>query len=286
MSSTLTKNSNTLVHHGESVKLRKCEYTGHATTIYSVDHAISVLDEIGELFNSDDSLPFALRLVEGSELIQLADDNGEFGASQIISSCLGKLDGYNILVAVTLKIYGCFNPDMVQNRKLPVIRTAALNAIESLRNHLENRNTESESTIGETLPDQQRLQNSQQPPLVPFARGKSTVSALGAAEPQRQPQPQDNGENLRFDSQVSFTETDLQVGEASQRGCEVKDFTGEPDLSLNLDHNVTPGASPAQQQSQTKRPVDPLGAAVGGNIGKKQGSKTKFGAKLPRAPTK
>jgi hypothetical protein len=273
MSSTVTRSSNTLVHHGDPIKLRKCEYTGHATTIYSVDHAISVLDEIGELFDSDDCLPFALRMVEGSELIQLADDNGEFGASQIISSCLGKLDGYNILVTVTVKINGCFNPDMVQNRKLPVIRTAALNVIEHMRNHLENRGQSvNESTISEVPPERPRAQNSQssQPPPVPFDEPP-------AVAPQQAQQRDENGENLRFESQVAFTETDLELGATPKRG-NTPSTPRETELNLGLDG--TPTASPAQLQGKSKRPVDPLGAGSG----KKHSSKAKFGAKLPRAP--
>jgi len=268
MSSTLTKNSNTLVHHGDPIKLRKCEYTGHATTIYSVDHAISVLDEIGELFDSDDCLPFALRLVEGSELIQLADDNGEFGASHVISSCLGKLDGYNILVTVTLKINGCFNPDMVQNRKLPIIRTAALNAIEHLKAHLENR-PQTGSTISEAAPGQFRSEGSQLPP-VPFAADQPPPAVVFTERPT-------NDGNFNIDSTVSFTETDIQLGETPKRGHTPKD-PREPDLNLSLD--ASPSVSSARLEGKTKRPVDPLGA------GKNQASKTKFGAKLPRAPKK
>ena len=100
----VTNMCGTLVHHSAPVMLKKCSYVGHATAVYSVEHAINILDEIGQMFDSDDVLPFAIRLVEGTELIQLGDDNGEFGASNVITGCFNKLDGYNILVAVSRRV--------------------------------------------------------------------------------------------------------------------------------------------------------------------------------------
>lgn len=127
---------NTLIHNGTTIQMKKCYYTAHATTIYSVEHAIQILDEIGQKYDSDDTLPFALRLIEGTELIQLNDDNGEFGASSVILNCLSKLDGYNVLVCVSRRISGAFLSEMHQGRKLPVIRTATNSAVDMLKSYL------------------------------------------------------------------------------------------------------------------------------------------------------
>jgi len=126
----------TLIHNGKTIQMKKCYYTAHATTIHSVEHAIQILDEIGQKYNSDDILPFALRLVEGTELIQIGDDNGEFGASDVITNCLSKIDGYNVLICITRRIYGAVLSDMYQNRKLPIIRSVTNNVIDNLKNYL------------------------------------------------------------------------------------------------------------------------------------------------------
>jgi hypothetical protein len=42
---------------------------GYASTIYSVDQAVQILDFIGQKSKSDDILPFAVRLVEGIDII-------------------------------------------------------------------------------------------------------------------------------------------------------------------------------------------------------------------------
>lgn len=128
--------SDDVIIHSSPVRMKKCFYTGHATTIYSVEHAISILDRIGRMMNSDDTLPFALRLVEAGELVQIADDNGEFGCGPILDNSLLKLDGYNVLVAVSCRTVGCLSSDMLQCRKMPCIREAAVKAIQKLSQHL------------------------------------------------------------------------------------------------------------------------------------------------------
>lgn len=54
---------------------RKFYYTGHATTTYSVDQASTIIDLIGSKTRSDHCLPFAVRLVEGGEMISIAEGN-------------------------------------------------------------------------------------------------------------------------------------------------------------------------------------------------------------------
>ena len=160
------------------------------------------------MFDSDEVLPFALRIVEGAELIQLGDDNGEFGASQVISNCLGKLDGYNILVAVTLKVYGCFNTDMVQNRKLPCIRAAALSAIDQLREHLESSQALSaKSTATATATA------GEAPPSAPLQ--SVVLESRSQSQSQSKSIVNDPGDIMHFDSQMVFTE--MLLGDTPKR---------------------------------------------------------------------
>ena len=114
----------------------KVSFTGHATTIYSVDQAIEVLDWIGAKMDSEDCLAFAATLVENGELISIAEDNGEFGAGELLSEALNGLDGFNALVCVSRKCTGMFPSDMVQAQKLRCIRAAGVTALELLYDHL------------------------------------------------------------------------------------------------------------------------------------------------------
>jgi hypothetical protein len=59
---------------GPCVYVRKkfC-YVGHATTAYSVDNAANIVDYIGEKTGCDHCLPFAVRLVEGGEIVKFSE---------------------------------------------------------------------------------------------------------------------------------------------------------------------------------------------------------------------
>ena len=52
---------------------RQVYYTGYATTTYSVEQASTIIDYIGSKTGCDHCLPFALRLVEGGEMISIAE---------------------------------------------------------------------------------------------------------------------------------------------------------------------------------------------------------------------
>ena len=114
----------------------KVSYRGHASCVYSVDQSIEILDTIGARYDSEDCLPFAITLVEGSELICLAEDNGEFSAGELLSTALTTLDGFNALVCVTRKVSGCYVSDMVQSQKRRAIQEAANGALHFLFEHL------------------------------------------------------------------------------------------------------------------------------------------------------
>eukprot|EP01038_Epipyxis_sp_PR26KG_P014242 gene14242-19110_t len=118
---------------------KKLYYKGHASTTYSVDQAISIMDWIGRREDSDDCMPFSVSLMEGEEIIAIAEDNGEFGCGEILSSCIKKAEGYNILVCVTRYVDGLFVADMVEAQKHRAVREAAAQAVELLLETLNNK---------------------------------------------------------------------------------------------------------------------------------------------------
>ena len=124
---------------GEPVFVRKqlC-YTGHASTTYSVEQAVAIIDWIWQNTNSEDFLPYAITLVEGGEAISIAEDNGEFTCGEIVGTCLKKIAGLNILVCVSRKTTGCFVADMLQPQKPRAVRDAATNALKALIRELKN----------------------------------------------------------------------------------------------------------------------------------------------------
>jgi hypothetical protein len=113
-------------------------YQGHATTTYSIVQATNIIDYICKKYNSEDCAPFAVKIIEGGQIISVAEDNGEFLCGNILASALKKLEGYNVLVIVTRNVKGCFVTDMIQTQKRNYIKTAAEKAIELLFNHLKN----------------------------------------------------------------------------------------------------------------------------------------------------
>lgn len=115
---------------------RKVSYQGHAITIYGVEQATTILDYIGNKMDSEEILPFAIRLVESGELIVMSDDNGEFGSGDILSRCLKKLHGYNVMICVSRNVKGCFVTDILQPQKLHAIKDAADKVINLLQIHL------------------------------------------------------------------------------------------------------------------------------------------------------
>ena len=117
---------------------KKFCYIGHATTTYSVEQAALIVDFIGRKTGCDTCLPFAVRLVEGGELISIAEDNGEFACGDILTNCLKKVDGYNVLVCVSQKVSGMFVTDMVQGQKHKAVKEAAAKALDLLHEHLTN----------------------------------------------------------------------------------------------------------------------------------------------------
>mmetsp|Transcript_5930 Transcript_5930/g.6050 ORF Transcript_5930/g.6050 Transcript_5930/m.6050 type:complete len:257 (+) Transcript_5930:145-915(+) len=121
---------------GAPIRIRKVVYTGYASTIYSVDQAVQILDFIGQKSKSDDILPFAVRLVEGKEFIEIAEDNNEFACGELLARCLDNYEGYNMVVCVSRHVEGCFVSDSVQHLKLRAVKEAAISALEILHKEL------------------------------------------------------------------------------------------------------------------------------------------------------
>ena len=114
------------------MRVRKVIYTGHASTISSVENAGHILDQIGQLTNSEDVLPFALKIVVGEDTIEIAEDNNEFACGNALAKCLDGYEGHNIMVCVSRHVEGCFVSDMIQHLKIRAVKEAALSALEAL----------------------------------------------------------------------------------------------------------------------------------------------------------
>jgi hypothetical protein len=138
---------------GPPVYVRKqVYYQAYASTTFSIQQATNIIDWIGQKSDSDDCLPFAIKLIENSEIISIAEDNGEFGCGNILAKCLKKLDGYNVLVCVSRKVKGCFVTDMIAcTQKHHMIKEAAEKAIELLHKQLTGLDLEHKDDEGPTM---------------------------------------------------------------------------------------------------------------------------------------
>lgn len=130
---------------------KQVSYIGHATTTYSVEQAITIIDYIGQKEKSDHCLPFAVRLVEGGELIAISEDNGEFASGEVLAACLKKVEGFNILVCVSRRVENMFVTDMVQTQKHRAIKEAAAKVLEMLYASLTKESTNQETEESQLL---------------------------------------------------------------------------------------------------------------------------------------
>jgi len=70
--------------HGNPVYIRKkLSYTAHASTVYSVDQALAIVDYIGKKTWSEHSLPYAISIVENGQPLAVVEDGGEFACGNI-----------------------------------------------------------------------------------------------------------------------------------------------------------------------------------------------------------
>ena len=144
MTTTIIVPSMDYLHNTKSgvpVRVRRVIYTGHASTIFSVESAGQILDLIGQRARSEDVLPFALRLVEGDDCIEIAEDNNEFACGEALARCLHKFEGYNIMVCVSRYVEGCYVSDMIQQCKIRAVKEAATSALEALFEELNNQSS-------------------------------------------------------------------------------------------------------------------------------------------------
>lgn len=138
---------------GERVSLqRKCHYTGHATILDNelstddiVSQVLSVVNDIGRKYESENCIPFALIIMRSDDCIKLAEDNGEIGAGDLLAACLEELIAkgserqVSYLVAVTRYVEGAFVSDMYQGLKRRSIKEAANKALKKLTDNLASR---------------------------------------------------------------------------------------------------------------------------------------------------
>jgi hypothetical protein len=120
----------------------KLSYQAHATTTYSAEQAIDILDIIGKSLESDDCLPFAMNLVDGGEVVSVCEDNGEFGAGEMLARSLQDLDGFNTLVCLSRKVAGVYVTEMLQPVKMKAMKAAVLEALGMLYQDLVKRENE------------------------------------------------------------------------------------------------------------------------------------------------
>ncbi len=116
----------------------RCEYRCHVSTIYSVEQAIAILDYLSVQTDSEECLPFAIRIVENGELVVIAEDNGEFSIGELLAESLLAVDGYNTLICLSRKVRDCGIHDMCQQQKRIVIKKAVNEGIELLKAHLKS----------------------------------------------------------------------------------------------------------------------------------------------------
>ncbi len=137
---------------GPPVYVRKqFAYVGHASTTYSVEQAILIMDYIGQRSESDECLPFAVALVENGEMISISEDNGEFGCGEILATALKRVEGFNVLVCVSRHTSGCFVSDMFQGQKHRAVRDAAVKALDMLSSHLVGNGKDADDVLEHTL---------------------------------------------------------------------------------------------------------------------------------------
>jgi hypothetical protein len=154
-------------------------YTAHATTVYSTDQAIEILDIIGKETDSDDVLPFAMNLVDGAGvLVSVGEDNGEFGVGEMLGKCLQELDGFNALVCVSRKVAGVFVSDMLQPMKMRVMKEVVNGALGLLYQHLVSKENENR-VLEDMLRQQQQLHESKSSDIIPLKVGKEKPQGSG-----------------------------------------------------------------------------------------------------------
>jgi hypothetical protein len=169
--------------NGPPVYVRKqVFYQAFAATTFSVEQATNIIDYIGHQVDSEDCLPFAIKLIENGQVISIAEDNGEFACGNILAKCLKKLDGFNVLVCVARKVKGCYVTDMIQCQKLHVVKEAADKALEILHKRVTGQELPKEGDELKNVPEPPQSQQPQplqiQPPL-------STISSKNTAFPHK-----------------------------------------------------------------------------------------------------
>ena len=78
-------------------------------------------------------------------------DNGEFACGSILKNCLTKVEGFNVLVCVSIHSQGMFVTDMLQTQKLRAVKEATSKVLELLKEHLTNASKKPPVQVAPTL---------------------------------------------------------------------------------------------------------------------------------------
>ncbi len=190
---------------------KNVSYTAHATTVYSTDQAIEILDIIGKEMDSDDVLPFAMNLIDSSgEVISIGEDNGEFGVGEMLGKYLQELDGFNALVCISRNVAGVFVSDMLQPLKMRVMKEVVGDALGRLYQHLVKKENENKM-LEEMVQQQQELQEINKERL--HVNSMEELSGLGKEK------PRGSGPNGR---ETIFERTNRQAMENYQKQAQIE----------------------------------------------------------------
>ena len=131
------------IYQSQPFRIKKLEYVGHACIIQSYADGLDVVARISLDCYSAQCSPYAMRLDDEEGIREVYEDHGEFTAGGTLASCLKSFEkkysgvnGANILLVVTRKVFGCFVADMVQHQKFNAIRTCGMNALRKMNKHV------------------------------------------------------------------------------------------------------------------------------------------------------
>jgi len=113
----------------------KVTYRGFASPVRSEDDVNVVLEKVQRFVGSSRAtMSYALRMTQedSSDIIEFSDDNGEFGAGDLLINALVRADLENSMVVVTIEGRGCFSTDFVPVESVRLIQSAANSAADAL----------------------------------------------------------------------------------------------------------------------------------------------------------
>ena len=124
------------IHSSREFKVKKVAYRGHVAIVHSLEDIEKVMVLIRRKFKFIDAMPYAFHLasLESDEVraVDHLEDDGDWGAGNILLECLKSKKREFIFLAVTRHVGGCFPPELVQMVKPTMIKDAANAALQLL----------------------------------------------------------------------------------------------------------------------------------------------------------